>query len=144
MCFWRTLNRYDEWEKYTQELEAMDLHVTNFTTIISSKIYSFLSYYTTKLKSIVIAARNYHYVCIIFVPCKDVDQRVGSVLQMLHNTRAREARDFALLEDNSSYVTFWSVLQCLIIFATTAVQVFFVRKLFDGPTSSVKGGKVRA
>jgi len=73
-----------------------------------------------------------------------VDQRVGSVLQLLHNSRAKEARDFALLEDNQSYVTFWSVLQCLIIMATTSVQVYFVRKLFDNQSGTGVKGKVRA
>lgn len=32
-----TTFRYDEWEKYTKELEAMDISVTNFTGILSSK-----------------------------------------------------------------------------------------------------------
>jgi hypothetical protein len=73
----------------------------------------------------------------------DVDQRVGSVLQLLHHSRAREARDFALLEDNQSYVSFWSGLQCVIIMLTTGVQVYFVRKLFDSNGGGVKG-KVRA
>jgi len=102
-----TTFRYDEWEKYSKELEEMDLHVTNFTTIISN-----------------------------------VDQRMGQVVQMLHHSRARESRDFSLIQDNAYYVSFWSLLQCGIIFTTTAVQVYFVRKLFDS-TNPVKGGKVR-
>jgi len=99
-----TTFRYDEWEKYTKELESMDISVANFTGMISN-----------------------------------VDQRIGSVLQLLHKSRAHESRDSALLEDSLSYVTFWSVTQCLVIMATSSVQVYFVRKLFE-----TQGGKVRA
>ncbi|CAG7653060.1 unnamed protein product [Allacma fusca] len=102
-----TTFRYDEWEKYTKELESLDISVTNFTGILSG-----------------------------------VDQKIGQVLHYLHQTRARESRDYALLEDNQSYVSFWSILQCLIIAATSSVQVYFVRKLFDSPSHG--GGKVRA
>lgn len=68
-----------------------------------------------------------------------VDQRIGTVLQTLHKSRAHESRDAALLEDNLSYVQFWSVMQCIVIMATSSVQVYFVRKLFD-----TQGGRVRA
>lgn len=75
----------------------------------------------------------------------DVDQRIGQSLQDLQYSRAREARDFALLEDNQSYVSFWSTIQCIVIMATTGFQVYFVRKLFDaGDKPSVRGGKARA
>jgi len=99
-----TTFRYDEWEKYTKELETLDISVQNFTGIISG-----------------------------------VDQRIGSVLQLLHKSRAHESRDAAMLEDSLAYVSFWSITQCLVIIATTSVQVYFVRKLFDTQT-----GKVRA
>jgi len=105
-----TTFRYDEWERYSKELEALDITATNFTTILSN-----------------------------------VDQRIGQSLQDLQYSRAREARDFALLEDNNSYVSFWSCIQCAIIIATSTFQVFFVRKLFnDGDKPSVRGGKARA
>jgi len=100
-----TTFRYDEWEKYTKELEALDISVTNFTSIISG-----------------------------------VDSRIGTMLQHLHHSRSREARDYALIEDNGSYVKFWSIIQCIIIIATTSLQVYFVRKLFD----TQSGGKARA
>jgi len=99
-----TTFRYDEWEKYTQELESLDVSVSNFTNVVGG-----------------------------------VDKRIGEMLHYLHNSRARESRDFALLEDNQSYVSFWSIVQCLIIMTTSSVQVYVVRKLFDSPT-----GKVRA
>jgi len=99
-----TTFRYDEWEKYTKELESLDISVQNFTGMISG-----------------------------------VDQRIGSVLQLLHKSRSHESRDAAMLEDSLSYVSFWSVMQCLVIMATSSVQVYFVRKLFE-----VQTGKVRA
>ena len=71
---------------------------------------------------------------------KGVDKNIGEVLHYLHNARAKESRDFALLEDNQSYVSFWSIIQCLIIITTSCVQVYFVRKLFETNSS----GKVRA
>jgi len=100
-----TTFRYDEWEKYTKELESMDISVQNFTGMISG-----------------------------------VDQRIGGVLQLLHKSRAHESRDAAMLEDSLSYVQFWSITQCLVIMATSSVQVYFVRKLFETQTN----GKVRA
>jgi len=99
-----TTFRYDEWEKYTKELESMDISVQNFTGMISG-----------------------------------VDQRIGSVLQLLHKSRSHESRDAAMLEDSLAYVSFWSIMQCLVIMATSSVQVYFVRKLFE-----VQTGKVRA
>ena len=32
--------RYDEWEKYTKELESLDISVTNFTTTLTGIICS--------------------------------------------------------------------------------------------------------
>jgi hypothetical protein len=46
-------------------------------------------------------------------------------------SRAREARDYALIMDNNSYVQFWSFIQIVVIILTTTIQVYFVRKLFD-------------
>ncbi len=34
-------DRYDEWEKYTKELESMDISVTNFTGILSGTYASY-------------------------------------------------------------------------------------------------------
>lgn len=72
-----------------------------------------------------------------------VDQRIGQVLQYQQHSRAKEALDFNLLEDNASYVAFWSVVQCLVIMGTASFQVYFVRKLFDD-NSSRGGGKSKA
>jgi hypothetical protein len=111
-------------------LEALDISVNNFTTILSSKC--------TQIQYV-------KCLILIFANFTDVDQRIGQSLQDLQYSRAREARDFALLEDNNAYVSFWSIVQCAVIIATTSFQVYFVRKLFDaGDKPSVRGGKARA
>lgn len=61
------------------------------------------------------------------------------MLQHQHYSRSRETRDFNLLEDNNSYVVRWSIVQIFVVLTTTAVQVYFVRKLFDIKT----GGRTR-
>ena len=53
------------------------------------------------------------------------------MLQIQYMSRGREARDLNLLLDNNSYVQNWSIAQLLVIIATTVVQVYFVRKLFE-------------
>lgn len=68
-----------------------------------------------------------------------VDTNMASVLQYLHHSRAKESRDYALLEDNNFYVSFWSMAQCFIIISTGGFHVYFIRKLFDSPNT----GKTR-
>lgn len=65
-----------------------------------------------------------------------VERNINDMFQYQSHSRAREARDYALIIDNNSYVQFWSLLQIFVIFVTTTVQVYFVRKLFDIKSSS--------
>lgn len=58
------------------------------------------------------------------------------MLQFQHHSRGREARDYNLIVDNNSYVLRWSVIQIIVIVGTTALQVYFVRKLFETKTGS--------
>lgn len=51
------------------------------------------------------------------------------MLQFQSYTRNSEARDYALLEDNKSYVQNWSIIQILIIAITCSVQVRECRRL---------------
>lgn len=60
-----------------------------------------------------------------------MERNINTMLQFQSHRRNQEARDYALLLDNNSYVQQWSLAQILVVVATTAVQVFFVRKLFD-------------
>lgn len=54
-------------------------------------------------------------------------------------SRSREARDLNLITDNNSYVQNWSIVQIIVIIATTVLQVYFVKKLFqERPTGSSK------
>ncbi|XP_026293993.1 transmembrane emp24 domain-containing protein 5 [Frankliniella occidentalis] len=99
-----TVIRYDQWDKYTKELEDLNLSVENFTESIIS-----------------------------------VERNINEMLQYQHHSRGREARDFNLLEDNHSYVMNWSLVQIIIIIATSTLQVFFVRKLFE-----IKNARPRA
>ncbi|XP_045133516.1 transmembrane emp24 domain-containing protein 5-like [Portunus trituberculatus] len=99
-----TTFRYDLWEKYTQEIEDLDISVTNFTHSI-----------------------------------KGVDQHIHNILLFQSQARAKESRDFQLLISNNNYVLYWSLLQCIAIIATGALQVYFVRKLFSTDMDTKSG-----
>ncbi|XP_011500769.1 PREDICTED: transmembrane emp24 domain-containing protein 1 [Ceratosolen solmsi marchali] len=99
-----TVIRYDQWEKYAQELEDLNLSVINVTNTMVS-----------------------------------VEKNIYEVLQIQHFSRSREDRDYNLLLDNKSYVQNWSILQIIVIVATTVLQVYFVRRLFE-----VRGGYSRS
>lgn len=68
-----------------------------------------------------------------------VEKNINEMLQFQHHSRGKEARDFNLLEDNNSYILNWSLVQITIIIATSTLQVYFVRKLFD-----IKNARPRA
>jgi hypothetical protein len=91
-----TVVKYDDWEKFTKEIEDLNLNMQNFTQVIQT-----------------------------------VEANMNVMFQFQANSRAREARDFALIKDNNSYVGTWSIVQIFVIVVTTTVQVYFVRKLFD-------------
>jgi len=96
------LNAYvvDDWSRFHDELEKLELSVGNFTQSITS-----------------------------------VDSNMASVLQSLHHSRTRESRDYALLLDNNYYISFWSIVQCLIIIGTGGFHVYFIRNLFNQPAT---------
>lgn len=91
-----TVIRYDQWNKFNQELEEMDLSVENFTNSIVG-----------------------------------VEKNINQMLQYQYVSRSREARDLNLLLDNNSYVQRWSIAQLVVIAATTILQVYFVKRLFE-------------
>lgn len=102
-----TVIRYDEWEKYTKEIEDLNVNINNFTGTIST-----------------------------------VERNLNAMFQYQSHSRNTEARDYALIIDNNSYVQNWSLLQIVVIILTTSVQVYFVRKLFD-VKPGVAGSKMR-
>ncbi|VEN52887.1 unnamed protein product [Callosobruchus maculatus] len=102
-----TVVRYDMWDKFTQEVEEMNMNMENFTHTIVT-----------------------------------VEKNINDMLQYQYHSRARESWDYNLLQDNNTYVVRWSLIQIFIIMVTTAIQVYFVRKLFDIKVGS-GGGKTR-
>merc|ERR1712037_201517 len=100
-----TTFRYDEWEKFSQELQDMDVTVENFTSTL-----------------------------------RQVDQRIQIMRQFQSMTRSGEARDFNLIQDNSSYVQTWSMAQIVVVILCTAVQVYFVKSFFKDPREGKGGG----
>jgi len=60
-----------------------------------------------------------------------VEQNLQIIRQEQHHTRSWESRDFNTLQDNNRYVQQWSIGQIVVVVATTILQVYFVRKLFD-------------
>lgn len=103
-----TTFRYDEWEKFSEELQEMDMSVENFTSTL-----------------------------------KQVDQRIQIMRQFQSMTRSGEARDFNLIQDNSSYVQNWSMAQILVVCLCTAVQVYFVKSFFKDPREGKSVGGFR-
>jgi len=103
-----TTFRYDEWEKFSSELQDMDVTVENFTSTLRS-----------------------------------VDQRIQIMKQFQSMSRSGEARDFNLIQDNSSYVQTWSIAQILVVVICTVVQVNFVKSFFKDPKESGGGFKMR-
>jgi len=96
-----TVVKYDAWDKYAKEIEALQLNMQNFTTTIGT-----------------------------------VERNINDMHSYQSYSRNREARDYALLVDNNSYIQTFSISQILVIVITCSVQVFFVKKLFDVKLSS--------
>lgn len=71
-----------------------------------------------------------------------VEANLNVMFQYQANSRAREARDYALIKDNNSYVGTWSIVQIFVIVVTTSVQVYFVRKLFDIKSSGYRRSRI--
>ncbi|XP_015917190.1 transmembrane emp24 domain-containing protein 6 [Parasteatoda tepidariorum] len=60
-----------------------------------------------------------------------VDGRIGEMLKYQDHSRKQMTKDWYLVDSNHSYVQSWSIAQCFVIFLTSTLQVYFVRKLFD-------------
>ncbi|EDV95661.1 GH15831 [Drosophila grimshawi] len=65
-----------------------------------------------------------------------VERNINDMLGYQAHSRHRESRDFALLQDNNSYIQLFSLSQIGIILITCSIQVYFVRKLFEVKSSS--------
>lgn len=57
-----------------------------------------------------------------------MERNINGMLQYQSHSRSSEARDFALLIDNNSYVQNWSIAQISVILLTCSIQVGILRK----------------
>ncbi|CAG9835245.1 unnamed protein product [Diabrotica balteata] len=96
--------------------------------------YDLWESYTKEIESLNMNMENFTSTIV------QVEMNINNMLQYQHHSRAREAWDFNLLKDNNSYVIRWSIIQIIVILATTCIQIYFVRKLFDIKT----GGSSRS
>ncbi|GIY59953.1 transmembrane emp24 domain-containing protein 6 [Caerostris extrusa] len=60
-----------------------------------------------------------------------VDGRIGEMLKYQDQSRRQMSRDWYVVDGNHSYIQTWSIAQCIVIFLTSTLQVYFVRKLFE-------------
>ena len=100
-----TTFRYDEWEKFSQELQDMDVTVENFTSTLRSVDQRVQVNFTTAQEN------DYN------------DQYLQIMRQFQAMSKGTEARDFNLIVGNASYVQTWSIIQCSIVIICTIVQV---------------------
>ncbi|XP_024940591.1 transmembrane emp24 domain-containing protein 5 isoform X2 [Cephus cinctus] len=80
---------------------------------------------TQELEELNLSVQNFTHTIV------GVEKNINEILQTQHLSRSREARDLNLLLDNNSYVQKWSIAQIIVIAATTVLQVYFVRRLFE-------------
>ncbi|KJE89990.1 hypothetical protein CAOG_001379 [Capsaspora owczarzaki ATCC 30864] len=66
-----------------------------------------------------------------------VRNNLHEITRLQTQFRHREARHMHTAEDNNHRVFYFSLIECLVLVATSVVQVFFVRQLFG---STKKGG----
>lgn len=72
---------------------------------------------------------------------KEIEQYIHKMLLLQSQSRAKESRDFQLLTSNNQYIQYWSLAQCIAIVGAGAMQVFFLRKLFDIQVTTKSGGR---
>lgn len=61
----------------------------------------------------------------------NVKSRLGKSMQIQTLLRAFEARDRNLQESNFDRVTFWSIVNLIVMMLVSAIQVYLVRLLFE-------------
>lgn len=102
-----TVVKYDAWDQYAKEIEALNVNMENFT--VNSIEFNYEIF-------IILSLANQ-------VAIGLVERNINNMLQYQSFGRTREARDYALLLDNNSYVQNFSVAQILVIFVTCSIQV---------------------
>lgn len=59
-----------------------------------------------------------------------LDQKLSKVVSIQHYLRAREARHRKTVESNDSKVFWWSLVECVLMVTSGAIQVVVIRSLF--------------
>lgn len=116
-----TVIKYDEWQRYAQELEGLQLNIQNFTVRIQLVVV-FIFFFYRSLK-LIVSLDLYTFQSSIGM----VERNINGMLQFQAHSRSSEARDYALLVDNNKYVQHWSLAQIAVIMVTCSVQVCILK-----------------
>lgn len=82
------------------------------------------------------------YMMVVQTTIGTVERNINGMLQYQSHSRSSEARDFALLIDNNSYVQNWSIIQISVILLTCSIQVSkSINKRFFFSPFSIELGK---
>lgn len=109
-----TTFRYDEWEKFSQELQDMDVTVENFTSTLRS----------VDQRVQVASAKGFNPISLKII----LFLSLQIIRQFQAMSKGTEARDFNIIQGNFNYVQNWSMAQILVVIICTIVQVSAVDK----------------
>ena len=121
-----TTFRYDEWEKFAEDLQV------RFFLPLESCTYS-----SRLFQDLDMSVGNFTQVL------QGVDRRIQVMRQFQQLSRGLESRDYNILVSNFSYVSNWSLIQVLVVIMSGIVQVYFVKKLFADPKQGAGKSKTR-
>ncbi|XP_012368972.2 transmembrane emp24 domain-containing protein 6 [Octodon degus] len=69
---------------------------------------------------------------------RKVQSNVFHMWRFYNFARMRKMADFFLLQSNYNYVNWWSIAQSLIIVLSGILQLYFVKRLFNVPTTDAR------
>lgn len=75
---------------------------------------------------------------------ENVNRNVYNMQRSQAVSRQAAAADWYLVQQENSDVQSWSLLLCVVIVATSVMQVLFVRRLFRTPSVTTSTAKPRA
>lgn len=105
-----TVIRYEEWTRYTEEISKLDVNINTFTV----RCAALCNLYPTPTQN----------VCYLFQNAlTKVQHNIQAMMHHQNSFRGLESRDIGLLEDNRAYVQNWSIIQIIVVVATTTIQV---------------------
>nr|XP_004661713.1 transmembrane emp24 domain-containing protein 6 [Jaculus jaculus] len=74
----------------------------------------------------------------IEVSTRKVQNNVFHMWRFYNFARMRKVADFFLLQSNYAYVNWWSMAQSLVIVLSGVLQLYFLKRLFNVPTTDTK------